>query len=281
VICAGELGPVIPAYLPARTGLAARRAPDQGAAGVLPRAGEDLGAGRPRGHDLRDHRQPVQPRQQEHPGLAGRPSPDPARLHPKGACWLNLQEGWWRIFRRQALAGQDFAGPDEIAHATRVATAQLNARARPGSGDGPSPDHVPTAGALYTPFKERSTSRLLSGVSLRSARTTSVGTPTVRSRSTEGYVLRVGGPVSDSSSGSRFSWSDAANPVLERRNRSGHHTPSVVMQLIACSGAFGSGRGSRSMSDALTVPTCLHGKRGRRMRFADAGSRAGAGSAGR
>jgi hypothetical protein len=34
---------------------------------------------------------------------------------PKGACWLNLQEGWWRIFRRQALAGQDFADPDEIA----------------------------------------------------------------------------------------------------------------------------------------------------------------------
>src|SRR6266704_4880870 len=27
---------------------------------------------------------------------------------PKRACWLNLQEGWWRIFRRQALAGQDF-----------------------------------------------------------------------------------------------------------------------------------------------------------------------------
>ena len=38
---------------------------------------------------------------------------------PKGACWLNLQEGWWRIFRRQALAGQDFADPDEIAHVTR------------------------------------------------------------------------------------------------------------------------------------------------------------------
>ena len=48
---------------------------------------------------------------------------------PKRACWLNLQEGWWRIFRRQALAGQDFADPDEIARATRVATAQLNARA--------------------------------------------------------------------------------------------------------------------------------------------------------
>ena len=25
---------------------------------------------------------------------------------PKAACWLNLQEGWWRLFRRTALAGQ-------------------------------------------------------------------------------------------------------------------------------------------------------------------------------
>lgn len=24
---------------------------------------------------------------------------------PKGACWLNLQEGWWRLFWREALAG--------------------------------------------------------------------------------------------------------------------------------------------------------------------------------
>ena len=29
---------------------------------------------------------------------------------PKRACWLNLQEGWWRIFRKTALAGQTFAG---------------------------------------------------------------------------------------------------------------------------------------------------------------------------
>jgi DDE superfamily endonuclease len=50
---------------------------------------------------------------------------------PKRACWLNLQEGWWRLFRRQALDGQCFATPDEIALATRVATCQLNARARP------------------------------------------------------------------------------------------------------------------------------------------------------
>jgi DDE superfamily endonuclease len=50
---------------------------------------------------------------------------------PTGACWLNLQEGWWRLFRREALAGQSFATPEEIALATRVATCQLNARARP------------------------------------------------------------------------------------------------------------------------------------------------------
>lgn len=57
------------------------------------------------------------------------------RLHhvfiPTGACWLNLQEGWWRLFRRDALAGQSFANPKEIEQATRVATAQLNLRAKP------------------------------------------------------------------------------------------------------------------------------------------------------
>ena len=50
---------------------------------------------------------------------------------PKGACWLSLQEGWWRLFRREALAGETFADPGEIALATRVATCRLNARARP------------------------------------------------------------------------------------------------------------------------------------------------------
>jgi hypothetical protein len=58
---------------------------------------------------------------------------------PKGACWLNLQEGWWRIFRRQSLAGQAFADPDEIAHATQVATVQLNARAQPWVWGRPQP----------------------------------------------------------------------------------------------------------------------------------------------
>jgi DDE superfamily endonuclease len=50
---------------------------------------------------------------------------------PVGACWLNLQEAWWRLFRRAALAGQTFADPKEITLATQVATHQLNARARP------------------------------------------------------------------------------------------------------------------------------------------------------
>ncbi len=60
---------------------------------------------------------------------------------PKRACWLNMQEGWWRIFRQQALAGQDFADPDEIAYATRVATAQglqLAGRGRFGPGRPPA-----------------------------------------------------------------------------------------------------------------------------------------------
>jgi transposase InsO family protein len=51
---------------------------------------------------------------------------------PVGACWLNLQEeAWWRVFRREALAGQTFANAEEIERATRVATQQLNCRAKP------------------------------------------------------------------------------------------------------------------------------------------------------
>lgn len=60
---------------------------------------------------------------------------------PVGACWLNLAEGWWRIFRKTALAGQTFADPDEIDQATRLATAQLNARAKPWVWGRPPPPH--------------------------------------------------------------------------------------------------------------------------------------------
>ena len=48
VICADELGPVIPRTFPPAPGCR-RWAPDQGAAGVLPRAGEDLGLRRAAG----------------------------------------------------------------------------------------------------------------------------------------------------------------------------------------------------------------------------------------
>ena len=66
------------------------------------------------------------------------------RIHqvpiPKRACWLNLQEGWWRLFRREALAGQTFADHTEIELATRVATQQLNARAKPWVWQRPVPN---------------------------------------------------------------------------------------------------------------------------------------------
>ncbi|MDV9168546.1 hypothetical protein R6V09_00075 [Streptomyces sp. W16] len=58
---------------------------------------------------------------------------------PVGACWPNLQEGWWRIFRKAALAGQSFTGPAEIEHATRLATSQLNTRAQPWVWGRPAP----------------------------------------------------------------------------------------------------------------------------------------------
>ncbi len=61
--------------------------------------------------------------------LEGHPRLEHAFI-PKGAAWLNLIEVWWRLFRRQALAGQDFADGYEIDQATRVATRQLNRKAR-------------------------------------------------------------------------------------------------------------------------------------------------------
>jgi hypothetical protein len=57
------------------------------------------------------------------------------RIHqvfiPKGACWLNLQEPWWRLFRREALAGHSFVDSKEIDYATRLGTNSLNRRAKP------------------------------------------------------------------------------------------------------------------------------------------------------
>jgi hypothetical protein len=50
---------------------------------------------------------------------------------PVGAAWLNLIEGWWRLFRRKAFAGASLANAEDIAYVTRIATAQLNRHATP------------------------------------------------------------------------------------------------------------------------------------------------------
>jgi hypothetical protein len=50
---------------------------------------------------------------------------------PVGACWLNFQEGWWRLLRKQAFAGQTFADYADIERAVAGATAWLNHRATP------------------------------------------------------------------------------------------------------------------------------------------------------
>ena len=86
------------------------------------------------GSHLPNRRQSQDP-QEEHYGepMARRPSQDRSCvLIPKGAAWLNLIEAWWRrLFRRQALAGVDFADGYEVDKARRVATRQLNRKASP------------------------------------------------------------------------------------------------------------------------------------------------------
>jgi hypothetical protein len=68
---------------------------------------------------------------------------------PTRACWLNLVEGWWRLFRRAALAGQAFVDREEIVLATRVATWQLNARAKPWVWGRPPPTLPSVSALLY------------------------------------------------------------------------------------------------------------------------------------
>ena len=48
-----------------------------------------------------------------------------------------LIEACWRMFRQEALAGQNFADMEEIELATQVATTQLNHRAKPWVWDRP------------------------------------------------------------------------------------------------------------------------------------------------
>jgi hypothetical protein len=52
------------------------------------------------------------------------------RIHhvfiPTGACWLNLQEGWWRLFRRDAAFRTEFCQSqgDRASHARRDSSTQ-------------------------------------------------------------------------------------------------------------------------------------------------------------
>ena len=70
--------------------------------------------------------------------LSAHPRVHPVYI-PKGASWLNLQEAWWRLLRREAFAGQTFADATEIDSATRIATEQLNRRAKPWIWGRPKP----------------------------------------------------------------------------------------------------------------------------------------------
>jgi hypothetical protein len=63
--------------------------------------------------------------------VAGPASPDPAGIHPETGLLVNMAEGWWRLLRRAAFAGQTFVDTDEIAYAVDVATTQLNTHAKP------------------------------------------------------------------------------------------------------------------------------------------------------
>jgi hypothetical protein len=60
---------------------------------------------------------------------------------PIGAAWLNLIEGWWRLFRRKAFASVSLATSEDIAYATRLATAHLNRHAKPWVWVRPAPPH--------------------------------------------------------------------------------------------------------------------------------------------
>ncbi len=57
------------------------------------------------------------------------------RVHPvylpTGAAWLNLIEPWWRLLRRNALAGRTFENVPEVEQSVALGTHQLNGRAKP------------------------------------------------------------------------------------------------------------------------------------------------------
>ena len=115
-----------------------------------------IGTNPSQGHVVHHYRQSLQPHQCQNPYLAGRSSPYPARPIPKGDAWLNLQEGWWRLLRREALAGQTFADYLEIEQAAAVATHQLTGALSLGSGADPTIRLAKSGDFIYIVFKELS-----------------------------------------------------------------------------------------------------------------------------
>jgi hypothetical protein len=77
----------------------------------------------------------------------------PPGFMPKGACWLKPHVGWWRLFRKEVIAGQSFADAGEIAYATAVATRHLNRRAKRWIWERPPPPPRQSA-AVCTSFEE-------------------------------------------------------------------------------------------------------------------------------
>ncbi len=55
---------------------------------------------------------------------------------PKRACWLHLQAGWWRLFRRAALAGRSL--PTPVSSSTPRGWPPASSTGALGRGVGPS-----------------------------------------------------------------------------------------------------------------------------------------------
>ncbi len=81
---------------------------------------------------------------------------------PKRACWLNLREGWWRLFRRQALAGQCLPPPMRSPWPPRSRPASSTPAPAHGCGVARHRSHATDAAPSPTGFSERSISRLRS-----------------------------------------------------------------------------------------------------------------------
>lgn len=74
----------------------------------------------------------VPPQEPADSRLVGRASTSPPGLHSHQGLLVESARGHAaRLFRREALAGQDFCGAADLDEARRVATAQLNRRAKP------------------------------------------------------------------------------------------------------------------------------------------------------